>query len=159
MGKQKRNRQSGFTLIELMIVVAIIGILASGAIPQYQNYMLRARLTKVVTFSEPIKLAIAQYTQENGGTFPAAANAWAALGLGAAPSTNADVTAVAITAGTGAIVETLGALGANWTGTTVTFTPTPNSTTLDWAVTCTITAANDLPQNGIKVFGPGALTC
>jgi type IV pilus assembly protein PilA len=50
--------QKGFTLIELMIVVAIIGILAAIAIPSYQNYTKKARFTELVQATAPIKLAV-----------------------------------------------------------------------------------------------------
>ena len=62
-----QKSQQGFTLIELMIVVAIIGILAAVAIPQYGEYTQKTKLAKVLAFAAPIKGTMAQVYYEKGG--------------------------------------------------------------------------------------------
>jgi type IV pilus assembly protein PilA len=93
--------QKGFTLIELMIVVAIIGILAAIAIPAYQDYTVRAQVTEGMNLASPVETGIAEYFA-NTGSFPSALSS---VGISASP-TGKYVSGVAITAG--AIVVTYG---------------------------------------------------
>lgn len=68
------NAQKGFTLIELMIVVAIVGILAAIAIPQYQNYIARSQVTEAFTLMNGAKTAIQDNLQANSCTAAADAD-------------------------------------------------------------------------------------
>ena len=61
-----KTLQKGFTLIELMIVVAIIGILAAIALPAYQDYTIRARVSEGIMAAGGCKAAVAEYTASNG---------------------------------------------------------------------------------------------
>lgn len=120
--------QKGFTLIELMIVVAIIGILAAVAIPAYQDYITRAKLAKVAGFMDPVKTAMADYAQNNGGTatIPAIANntaaGWTSLGITTVTLTP-EVTAISVAVG-GLTTLTLANLGTGIpAASTITYTP------------------------------------
>jgi type IV pilus assembly protein PilA len=72
-----KKMQQGFTLIELMIVVAIIGILAAIAIPAYQDYTIRAKITEGLNLADSAKTAVAESFQSGGLTgLTAAAKSW-----------------------------------------------------------------------------------
>jgi type IV pilus assembly protein PilA len=73
MEKDEMKKQQGFTLIELMIVVAIIGILAAIAIPAYQDYTIRAQVSEGLNLSGGAKAAVTEYFQDQG-TFPTTNN-------------------------------------------------------------------------------------
>ena len=100
-----RKAQQGFTLIELMIVVAIVGILAAIAVPAYQDYTIRSRVVEGLGLAEAVKLEVA-----NAGTtaaeLAAAANAFNAQ-AGGAGATSKYVSSIAIDPATGNITETL----------------------------------------------------
>ena len=62
----KTNNNKGFTIIELMIAVAIIGVLAAIAVPAYSNYVVRAKVTEAISFAQSAQTAVAEYYQSNG---------------------------------------------------------------------------------------------
>ena len=141
VARRIRN-ENGFTLIELMIVVAIIGILAAMALPAYQDYVARAQASEAITLAEGQKNAILE-TWANRGVVPES-NADAGI---AAPTdiSGRYVEQVEVGSG-GAITATLrspGPMSGLW-GTTITLTPTFPTTSSDanlvWA--CTSSALN-----------------
>ena len=115
--------QKGFTLIELMIVVAIIGILAAIAIPAYQDYTIRAQVSEGLNLSAAAKAAIAE-TFLNTGVAPAT-RTLAGMSPNGVDTAGKYVTAVNVgVAGAGIITVTYGAAAnASITGATLGITP------------------------------------
>src|SRR6266478_7613863 len=114
--------QKGFTLIELMIVVAIVGILAAIALPAYQDYTIRARVSEAAAAAGACKTAVAEFVASNGGTLPSTTTQAGCSGTTAATQFVASTNVTTA----GVITVTLSAdskLGGA-TGGTLTLTPT-----------------------------------
>ncbi len=136
----KRTMQQGFTLIELMIVVAIIGILAAVALPAYQDYTVRARVSELLTQASAAKTSVSEAIINSGITSTASGGLPAEVCNG--------VNTVASGAGTGttnmaSLVCDKGKITV--TGTTAAkavqliLTPTPSTNGVTWK--CTTTSA------------------
>jgi len=105
--------QQGFTLIELMIVIAIIGILAAIAIPAYQNYTIRSQVTEGLSLADGWKTSISEYYAQNG-SFPSASSTSGGAGSIAVSGASVGKYVSAITvAGTGNILVTYSGSQAN----------------------------------------------
>jgi len=101
----KRSMQKGFTLIELMIVVAIIGILAAVALPAYQDYTVRSRITEGLALAQSAKTAVTENAAQGASFY----SGWTV------PTATPNVTSLAIAPTTGVITITYTARAGNGT--------------------------------------------
>ena len=143
-----KTMQKGFTLIELMIVIAIIGILAAIAIPAYQDYTIRAKVSEGINLAGAAKLAVAE-TLDSTGSFSSTQNGY---GLPDAVSiTGTNTSSVAVGAdGTITISYKAAGMGGNPTadGTDITLAPSSaNPGALSWDCTGGSTPDKYRPAN------------
>jgi type IV pilus assembly protein PilA len=131
------KKQNGFTLIELMIVIAIIGILAAIALPAYQDYTVRSRVGELAIVASGMKATISENIANNNGITAAACD-------GVTPVTVATTNTAASTCANGVITVTGTALANN---VVLTYTPTftAGDATINWACTSAAGDARYVP--------------
>ena len=111
-----KRLQQGFTLIELMIVVAIIGILAAVALPAYQDYTVRAKMSEVILAMSACRTSITEVYQSGGST--PTANSW-----GCEQTGSSKYVAAVTTSADGAVTATVTAISSSVDGSLVTLIP------------------------------------
>jgi type IV pilus assembly protein PilA len=159
-----KKMQQGFTLIELMIVVAIIGILAAIAIPAYQDYTIRAKVTEGLNLADSAKTAVAESWQSGGVTgLKAAATSWNSAFVSSGATKY--VSNIVVSTTTGSITVSYSATAIPQLGTAVNLILTPYIATaalpttlsgnIDWACTSAgnATAAAQSMAAGVAANG------
>ncbi len=134
--------QKGFTLIELMIVVAIIGILAAVALPAYQDYTIRAQASEGMSLASGLKIQVADVFADTG-TLTGLDSGLAATGIPAAASVTGKYTSQ-VEVDEGVITATFGLdANANLSGGTLALSPSNTGGSLEWVCS----SPSNLPSN------------
>jgi type IV pilus assembly protein PilA len=150
------SKSLGFTLIELMMVLAIIGILATIAIPQLRNYMTRTRVTEGLNLAAPYKLAVEEFAASNGNTFTTEQLAL----MDFVPTQNVQkITASPMSNGVGGVVTITYSQNVE-KDATLTLTPTVTDSGIQWQCAAKGSSKRALPASGAtdnKEFVAGTL--
>ncbi|MEO9384912.1 pilin [Chromobacterium phragmitis] len=152
---KKQRMQQGFTLIELMIVVAIVGILAAIAIPAYQDYTKRARVSEGLSLASAAQTAIAEYYSSQGAFYSSGSAPFnTGYGLAAATSiTGSSVSQVAVQAN-GVIQVTFNNTVSN--GSIIELVPVVGTGSVTWV--CTYTGSSAAASNAIAINSANQLS-
>lgn len=140
----RSSQQRGFTLIELMVAVAVIGLLAAVGLPAYQDYIMRAKASELILAAAGARTCVAESAANNAGAIPARVATACVIPVAgkvetAAVSTTGVITVTGLTTG-----GSSGCAGSTGTPITIVLTPTASSTALTW--TCHGTPAQYVPS-------------